>query len=52
MTHAAVPLEQRLAIGLTDSLIRLSLGIEHTQDVVDDIKNALDACIEDIEISS
>lgn len=52
MTHGAVPLEQRLAIGLTDSLIRLSLGIEHTQDVVDDIKNALDACIEDIEISS
>jgi cystathionine gamma-lyase len=42
MTHAAVPVEKREAIGLTDSLIRLSVGIENGDDLVEDLKQALD----------
>ena len=42
MTHAAVPLEQRLAFGLTDGILRLSVGIEETDDLVADILQALD----------
>ena len=41
MTHAAIPREQRLAIGLTDSLIRLSVGIEDVDDLIEDLKTAL-----------
>ncbi|MEL6870649.1 MAG: PLP-dependent aspartate aminotransferase family protein [Pseudomonadota bacterium] len=41
MTHASVPIEQRNAIGLTDDLIRLSVGIEDTQDLIDDLEQAL-----------
>lgn len=41
MTHASIPREQRLAGGLTDSLIRLSVGIEDAEDLVADLKNAL-----------
>lgn len=43
MTHASIPKEQRLAIGLTDSLIRLSMGIEDADDLVEDLKKALDS---------
>jgi cystathionine beta-lyase/cystathionine gamma-synthase len=42
MTHASVPPDRRAAIGLTDSLIRLSVGIEDAQDLVDDVRQALD----------
>jgi cystathionine gamma-lyase len=41
MTHASIPREQRLASGLTDSLIRLSVGIETYEDLEHDIANAL-----------
>lgn len=41
MTHASIPREQRLAVGLTDSLIRLSVGIEDVEDLIEDLKNAL-----------
>ncbi|OAV44321.1 cystathionine gamma-synthase [Lewinella sp. 4G2] len=41
MTHASIPREQRLQVGLTDSLIRLSVGIEDADDLVDDLTNAL-----------
>ncbi len=41
MTHASIPREQRLASGLTDSLIRLSVGIESYEDLERDIANAL-----------
>ncbi|EFN70534.1 Cystathionine gamma-lyase [Camponotus floridanus] len=44
MTHASVPEDMRIALGITDKLIRLSVGIETEQDVVDDIKQALAAC--------
>ena len=41
MTHASVPPERRKAIGLTDSLVRISAGIEDSQDLIDDIEQAL-----------
>ena len=41
MTHAAVPLAMRQAMGLTDSLIRLSCGIEDVGDLVADLEQAL-----------
>jgi cystathionine beta-lyase/cystathionine gamma-synthase len=42
MTHASIPRDQRLAYGLTDSLIRLSVGIETYEDLRDDLEKALD----------
>lgn len=41
MTHASIPREERLKNGLTDSLIRLSVGIEDVQDLIDDLNFAL-----------
>ncbi|MEO6436091.1 MAG: PLP-dependent aspartate aminotransferase family protein [Tepidisphaeraceae bacterium] len=41
MTHASVPPELRAAIGLTDSLVRISAGIEDPQDLIDDLRQAL-----------
>jgi cystathionine beta-lyase/cystathionine gamma-synthase len=41
MTHASIPKEERLKVGLTDSLIRLSVGIEDVDDLIDDIGSAL-----------
>jgi cystathionine gamma-lyase/cystathionine beta-lyase/cystathionine gamma-lyase/homocysteine desulfhydrase len=41
MTHASVPPERRAAIGLSDSLVRISVGIEDVQDLIDDLKQAL-----------
>ena len=41
MTHASVPPERRQAIGLTDSMVRISAGIEDVQDLIDDIRQAL-----------
>jgi len=44
MTHAMVPREDRLAGGLADGLVRLSVGLEDSRDLVNDLKQALDAC--------
>ncbi len=41
MTHAAVPEERRRSMGLTDSLVRISVGIEDPQDLIDDLAQAL-----------
>ena len=41
MTHASVPPERRQAIGLTDSLVRISAGIEDLADLIDDLDQAL-----------
>ena len=41
MTHASVPLALRQAMGLTDSLVRLSCGIEDAQDLIADLEQAL-----------
>ena len=43
MTHASIPREQRLSVGLTDSLIRLSVGVEDGEDLVKDLEGALAA---------
>ncbi|NJC26164.1 cystathionine gamma-synthase [Neolewinella antarctica] len=45
MTHASIPREQRLSVGLTDSLIRLSVGIEDGTDLVKDLELALAAAV-------
>lgn len=42
MTHASIPREERLKYGLTDGLIRLSIGIEDADDLVEDLKGAID----------
>jgi cystathionine beta-lyase/cystathionine gamma-synthase len=42
MTHASVPPERRAAIGLTESLVRISVGIEDTEDLIADLRQALD----------
>jgi cystathionine beta-lyase/cystathionine gamma-synthase len=41
MTHASVPPEMRRAMGLTDSLVRLSVGIEDVDDLIADLDQAL-----------
>lgn len=41
MTHASIPREERLKVGLTDSLIRLSVGIEDVEDLIQDLDYAL-----------
>jgi cystathionine beta-lyase/cystathionine gamma-synthase len=41
MTHASVPADKRAAIGLTDDLVRLSVGIEDIEDLIQDIEQAL-----------
>lgn len=42
MTHASIPREERLKVGLTDSLVRLSVGIEDVDDLIADLGQALD----------
>lgn len=41
MTHASIPREERLKVGLTDSLIRLSIGVEDVADLMEDLGAAL-----------
>ena len=41
MTHAAIPREQRMANGLSDSLIRLSVGVEDVEDLIADLTQAI-----------
>ena len=42
MTHVDVPAEERHARGLTDGLVRISVGIEDPDDIIDDLKQALE----------
>ncbi|HEY1706813.1 MAG TPA: cystathionine gamma-synthase [Rhizomicrobium sp.] len=42
MTHASIPAEHRAAIGITDSLVRLSCGVEDADDLIADLARALD----------
>lgn len=41
MTHASLPPEERERIGITDSLVRLSVGIEDVDDLIEDIEQAI-----------
>src|SRR6266851_2459327 len=40
MTHASVPAEQRAALGITDGLVRISVGIEDVEDIIADLETA------------
>ena len=42
MTHACVPLEVRKNVGITDGLVRLSVGIEDSEDIIADLEQALE----------
>ena len=44
MTHASVPAENRKALGISDTLVRLSVGIESQQDLLNDLESALKKC--------
>jgi cystathionine beta-lyase/cystathionine gamma-synthase len=41
MTHASIPPEQRKKIGVTEGLVRISVGLEDVKDIIDDMKQAL-----------
>lgn len=41
MTHASVPPENRAKLGITDNLVRLSVGVEDIEDLIADLKHAL-----------
>jgi cystathionine beta-lyase/cystathionine gamma-synthase len=43
MTHSSLPEKERRRMGITDDLIRLSVGVEDTQDLLDDVRRALDS---------
>ncbi len=46
MTHAGVPAEEKLRHGITEGLVRLSIGLEHPEDLIVDIDNALKSALE------
>jgi len=43
MTHGAIPEETRIALGITESLVRLSVGVEDVEDLREDLRSALEA---------
>jgi cystathionine gamma-lyase len=43
MTHGSIPVETRTSLGITDSLVRLSVGVEDVEDLKDDLRGALAA---------
>ncbi|KZT51200.1 hypothetical protein CALCODRAFT_512848 [Calocera cornea HHB12733] len=45
MTHGSIPKEERDKIGITEDLIRLSVGCEEAEDLIDDIEQALEAVV-------
>lgn len=45
MTHASVPAEQREVLGISDSLIRLSVGLEDTEALIADLEQALQKAV-------
>jgi cystathionine beta-lyase/cystathionine gamma-synthase len=41
MTHASIPQAERVAVGITNGLVRFSVGIEDADDLIEDIQNSL-----------
>jgi cystathionine gamma-lyase len=41
MTHGSVPAEERIKLEIKENMIRVSVGIENTQDLIEDFRNAL-----------
>ncbi|MNW51089.1 Cystathionine gamma-synthase/O-acetylhomoserine (thiol)-lyase [compost metagenome] len=48
-THADIPVEIREAVGVDDRLLRFSVGIEHVDDLIQDLSQALEAARIEIE---
>ncbi|WP_068503714.1 PLP-dependent transferase [Paenibacillus kribbensis] len=48
-THADIPAEIRDAVGVDDRLLRFSVGIEHTDDLIEDLRSALEAARQEVE---
>jgi cystathionine beta-lyase/cystathionine gamma-synthase len=48
MTHASVPDDQRALLGIDDTLVRLSVGIESSFDLIDDLNRALNATLDSV----
>jgi len=46
MTHASIPHEQRIEAGLTDGLVRISVGVEHVDDLWTDLETAIDHALD------
>lgn len=44
MTHASVPADLRAELGITESFVRLSVGLESVDDLISDLNTALNAC--------
>ena len=42
-THSKLSVEDRLEVGITDGMVRLSIGLEHHEDIIEDLKQALEA---------
>jgi O-succinylhomoserine sulfhydrylase len=42
MTHSKLSEEERLAVGITPGLIRISVGLEHIEDIISDISKAIE----------
>ena len=51
MTHKTIPAEKRRAAGVTDSLIRLSLGLEDAGDLLQDLHQALEKIANIVEVT-
>lgn len=45
MTHSSVPKEDREALGISDTLVRLSIGLEDEEDLLEDLDQALKAAV-------
>jgi cystathionine gamma-lyase/homocysteine desulfhydrase len=45
MTHACIPKQEREVTGITDGLVRLSVGIENIEDIINDLKQGLDRLV-------
>lgn len=50
MTHASVPAEQRAELGINDNFIRMSIGLENADDLLNDINNALNIAVRSLKI--
>jgi len=52
MTHKSIPTERRYQSGITDSLIRISVGLENVEDLIEDLKSTILTCSEHVLIHS
>lgn len=46
MTHASIEEKERVALGVTDNLIRISVGLENVEDIISDLDQALKAAVQ------